>query len=225
MKKSSSSILKKISNDILSIPAVEGMVIYSHKLEIIHSRFNVSQDKSHLTEFLKGIRNLLHMSMKLDMKCQAIECRFKQSTVSSYQLDNQYIMSVFFQDCANRRIIKMMVLNHLATVQEALTSETTDSPIYQPAPSKQTPQDIVIRPSLQPRLDIIRKALEEALSNDNQTNSINVMEEGIKKWATLGPLRKKELPALADILCKKITDPRKRKQFLKDIEDTFLGIR
>ncbi len=226
MNKTCSSILKKVSNDILDIPSVEGTVFCSLGLEIIHSHFKTPQVKSHVIEFLKGMANLLRMSIQLNMNCQAIECRFKQSIALSYQIDNRHIMSIFFGIAANKRIIKMVALNHLSAVQEALATYNTLARIYQPGTSgNSSSPKITIRPSLRPRLDIIRNALQAALSDDDGTKSIFIMEEGIKKWATLGPVNKKELPVLADILCKSIVDPKKIRQFRRDIEDTFLGIR
>ncbi len=226
MNKTCSPILIKASNDILDIPAVEGTVFCSFALEIIHSHFKIPQDTRHVTEFLKGMANLLRMSMQLNMNCQTIECRFKRSIALSYQIDDRRIMSIFFAPNANKRIIKMMALNHLSTVQEAFTAQNTFSNIYRSGSSNQDPaQKIIIRPSLQPRLDIIRNALQTALSDKDGTKSLHIMEEAIRKWATLGPVNKKELPVLADILCKSIVESKRIKQFLRDIEDTFLGIR
>ncbi len=226
MNETPSSILKQVSNDIQGIPSVEGTVICSFEPEIIHCHFETVQKKSHVTHFLEGMIKLLRMSMRLNMNCQTIECRFKQTKTISYQIDNQHILSIFFGPDANKRIIKMMALNHLSTLQEALTARNTISRIYQPGnTSKNASQKITIRPSLQPRLDIIRNALQTALVDDDGTKSMTIMEEGIKKWATLGPVNKKELPVLADILSKSIVDQEKITQFLRDIEDTFLGIR
>ncbi|PIE64585.1 MAG: hypothetical protein CSA26_07545 [Desulfobacterales bacterium] len=210
----------------MDLPSVEGTVFCSLELEIIHSHFKTPQVKSHVTEFLQGMANLFRMSMLLTINCQTIECRFKRSIALSYQLDNRNIMSVFFHTDARKRMIKMMVLHHIPAIQEALTTQNTLSNIYQPgSSSKGSSQKITIKPSLQPRLDIIRNALQAALPDDNGAKSLIIMEKGIQKWATLGPVNKKELPVLADILCKSIADPQKTRQFLRDIEDTFLGIR
>ncbi len=226
MNKSSTSTLKNICNHILEIPSTEGMVLCSLELDIIYNHFKIRYDVSHLKEFLKGLTSLLRMSVQLNMNCQVIECRFKNSAVLSYQIDNQYKMSIFFNISANKRIIKMMALNHLTAIQKALIVPDT---ILQASQSenfnKNSSPKITIRPSLQPRLDIIANALRVALPDDDGKKSMIIMEEGIKKWATLGPVNKKELPVLADILCKSITNTLKKNQFLSDIEDTFLGIR
>ncbi len=225
MNESSALTLKKICNNILNIPYIEGVVLYSLGLEILCRRFKETHEENHLTEFLKGLANLLCMSMQLNLDCQFVECRFKNYIVLSYQIDQQHQMSIFCHTNANKRIIKMVALNHLSAIQKALASSTVVSTYQSDSLDQDSSSKIKIRPSLQPRLDIIRNALQVALLDDVGTKSMNVMDEGIKKWATLGPVNKKELPALADILCKSIADPQRIKQFLKDIEDIFLGIR
>ncbi len=227
MNKRFTATLENVCNQILKIPSVEGMVLCSLGLDTLYTRFKTTTYKeSHLTEFLRGLTNLLRMSVQLNMACQVVECRFKDSLVLSYPIGSQYKMSIFFHANANKRIIKMVALSHLSAIQEALL--LPDAVLQRSRSgsfSAGSFQKVTIKPSLQPRLDIIMNALQAALSDDDGKKSLLVMEEGIKKWASLGPVNKKELPVLADILCKSIADPVKMKQFLCDIEDTFLGIR
>jgi len=54
-------------------------------------------------------------------------------------------------------------------------------------------------------------------------SKLNKFKLEIDQWADIGSVNKKDLPVLSTILCHKINSSRRRKNFLSDIEDTFLG--
>lgn len=97
-------------------------------------------------------------------------------------------------------------------------------PVEQKSSTINNTPTLAIKPSLRPRIDIIHVALQTALHDKDGSRTESILDESIRKWATLGPLSKRELPALADILLRTIPADKKR-QFYEDIEDTFLGIR
>ncbi|MGL1930913.1 MAG: hypothetical protein OCC45_04015 [Desulfotalea sp.] len=211
--------LESVTSDITSLPYVAGIVFCTYEAKVLCNFFNEAQGSEHLEEFLKGIVNLkgiislLRMTEQLNMECVSLESKLRKLTVLAYKVDEEHIICIFFTQEANKRLIRMMLLNHLNAIRKVLI-------IKDPTLNK-----IIIRPSLRPRLDIISGALRNAIPGDSEKSISSIMESSIQKWASLGPVTKKELPVLADILCACIANADHQKQFLKDIEDTFLGIR
>ncbi|PID77083.1 MAG: hypothetical protein CSB24_03270 [Deltaproteobacteria bacterium] len=226
MSKSIPVSLENATAEITSTPSVEGVAFYTNETEVVHSYFSKPGGEQHLDVFLKGTTSLLNMSNQLNMECQSVECDFKNLTAFTYQIDEHHLISVFFDRTANKRIVKMTLLSQLTEIRKELSAWRVAESIDLTRPrNRDYSGQIKIRPSLKPRLDIIRNALQMALNDraGDQTNEL--MEKSIRKWATLGPVNKKELPVLADILSKSIAGEERQKQFFEDIEDTFLGIR
>lgn len=223
--------LEQVTNEILNIPDVTGIIIFSLSQDILYKKFTIALQHDHLEKFIGEISDLTRMSDLIKTSYTSLECGFKNLTVVSFKIDNTRLFSVFFQKNANKRVIKLMVLNHLDYIRNTFVlahSQITAEKFHMPellGMKGQVNEKVKIKPSLRPRLDIIQNALNIALNDEEGSTSYAVMGEAIQKWATLGPVNKKELPVLADILSKKINEATRKEKFLEDIEDTFLGIR
>ncbi len=209
--------------EVKAVPTVVGLMVYSIKKKVYHSEFTVEQDAEELEGFIAKLCDLTAISNLVDVKFTNHECMYGNLAVSTFRLGETYLFSVFHSQNGNRRIIKLKALNCLESFLRFFKEQNDSRLSDKRVDTADKKQEIVIKPSLRPRLDIIQNALSVALGD--MSVSRQVMDEAIEKWAMLGPVSKKELPVLADILRRTINNEAKQEKFLEDIEDIFLGIK
>ncbi len=229
-----SSSLNQLVEDIVRLPNVGGIILYTIDEKIVNKGFTGSEpEEKHLLQFIRTICSLSKANVQQSVQFKTLECPFKDLVTLTCVLKKRHLLSIFYQKEANKRLVRVMALNStndinklLAQTASVVMPRVIGAAVAGSVVGDETDQQgIVIKRSLLPRLDIIRDALQVALEDVDGTSTQVTMDESIQKWASLGPVSKKELPVLAEILSQAIGNEQKVEQFYKDIEDTFLGIK
>ncbi len=221
--------VNQAAKELLALPSVETMLIFTLDETLLFKNTKGEIPETAYEQFVKNHCSIIKMGEIASLPTRYIEYKFYGRNTITWLLKDKKLLSVFYPENANKRLIKMMTLNSLGPITEALApiprQTAPPRPWTSPAGDLTNDSPIVIKRSLMPRLDIIRYALRAAMPDVDDDAFSAIMDQSIRKWASLGPVSKRELPVLAEILSRTIADEKKKKKFYLDIEDTFLGIR
>ena len=187
-----------------------------------------------------ALGDIARMAQKTNIPLKYIEYNYHDTMAATFFIgkNGKEVFTVFCDHQVNVPLVRTVIFDMLGEIEKELSTfrkrkgtaqtgsrcSTANSISNQQLTVKgKAPQKVVIGRLLKPRLDIIRQALQEALLDTTGQETDVIMTESIEKWASLGPVNKKELPVFSALLCQKISSNSKRKKFLNKIEDTFFG--
>jgi hypothetical protein len=216
--------------EIEQLPGVVGSMVYTSNMELLYENIPKSVTKDNAYSIVRFVGRICGTGVNSNVNIRYMESDCSHSLVITMVLRGKGLFTIFCEKEVNKRLVRMISFT-LREKLEAIVS-TSNVEWVDPSNISSTPKDtdlellpepVVISHSLVPILDIIKEELRLALRDTTGTNTENIMSESIAKWAELGPVRKKELPVLASILCERIYKKSRRQRFLRDIEDLFIG--
>ena len=219
-----------IVHEIEQLPGVVGSALYTFDMELLYENIPSFVKTEDAYSVVRFVGRICGAGVKSNVNIRFMESDCSHFLVNTMVLRDKGLLTVFCKREVNKRLVRMVLATLREKLEDVLSVSNTElfdlsatSSTFENTDLDLLSEPVVISHSLAPALDIIKDELRLALRDTTGTNTENIMSESIAKWAKLGPVRKKELPVLANILCEKIKKKSRRENFLIDIEDLFIG--
>jgi hypothetical protein len=224
------SLLKEIN----MLPGVFGCFVYTGHQELAGAKLPPIFKENTIATMGNLLTRTLKMATMADMHLTGIEFKFDVSLLMVKPLEDGSVLVMVCEPAVNKSLINMTLGMLLADIQAAINKGPVQAPIPQapvqqatpvqkatpampPPPEAPKKREADIDATLAPVLEKIKDALAYSIGPvAGQT-----MRESIETWAQQGPTTKKELPALAALLCKEINDKDLEKEFMGQIKPLF----
>jgi predicted regulator of Ras-like GTPase activity (Roadblock/LC7/MglB family) len=215
------SLLKEIN----MLPGVFGCFVYTGNQELVAEKL----PPSFKADTIMTMGNLLTRSIKMgtmtNLDLTSIEFKFDESLLIVKPLAEGAVLVMACEPAVNKSLLNMTISMLINDIQNAINKAPTA--IAQPPTQTETMQtqtisaasaepvrehrEAEIDAALAPVLVAIKGALAYAIG----PIAGQIMEETIEIWALQGAKSKRQLPALATLLCNEIND--------KELEAEFMG--
>lgn len=220
------SLLKEIN----MLPGVFGCFVYTGHQELAGAKLPPIFKENTISTMGNLLTRTLKMGTMANLNLTGIEFKFDVSLLLVKPLEQGSILVVVCEPAVNKSLINMTLGMLLADIQSAINKPPTPAqaqvpqapvqqaqPVVSPQPEAPKKREADIDAALAPILEKIKDALAYSIGPiAGQT-----MRESIDIWAQQGPTTKKELPALAVLLCKEINDKGLEKEFMELVKPLF----
>ena len=206
--------MDSLLQEITMLPGVLGCFVYTGEQQIAGSKMPPIFKENSIKTIGSLLARTIQMGEVAQLEFSTIEFKFDESLLIIHPMTNAALLVVICEPGANKSLITM-TMGMLATDIEASMAKTMATPTApRPTapPATPPPKEAEIDAQLAPILEQVKEALAMAIG----PIAGPVMKDSIELWAQQGTTSPKNLPALAEMLCKEINDAELEKEFMAD---------